>query len=124
MPLQCRQLTLMPSLGLQISMYFQSVYYLNLNIGKENPKSKAFYIAYSTALMILITIALASNLFFGQAMWIEHRDVDGGPVAYFAGNIAAWYNTFGTAADVTANVLGDGLMVCSDRKCACRTFTS
>lgn len=97
--------------GLQISMYFQSVYYLNLNVGKENHKSKAFYIAYSTALMILITIALAANLFFGQAMWIEHRDVDGGPVAYFAGNIAAWYNTFGTAADVTANVLGDGLML-------------
>jgi len=44
-------------------------------------------------------------------MWIEHRDVDGGPVAFFGANIAAWYNTFGTAADVTANVLGDGLML-------------
>ncbi|KAJ6570158.1 hypothetical protein DFH09DRAFT_1154196 [Mycena vulgaris] len=44
-------------------------------------------------------------------MWIEHRDVEGGPVAYFSDNIAAWYNTFGTASDVTANVLGDGLML-------------
>lgn len=60
---------------------------------------------------------------------LEHRDVEGGPVAFFSGmwkqylvsahaflrifadNIAAWYNTLGTAADVTANVLGDGLMV-------------
>jgi hypothetical protein len=31
--------------------------------------------------------------------------------AFFGENIAAWYNTLGTAADVTANVLGDGLMV-------------
>jgi hypothetical protein len=44
-------------------------------------------------------------------MWIEHRDIEGGPVAYFTINIAAWYNTLGTAADVAANILGDGLMV-------------
>ncbi|KAJ6577398.1 hypothetical protein B0H19DRAFT_871059, partial [Mycena capillaripes] len=42
---------------------------------------------------------------------LQHRDVDGGPVAYFFNNIAIWYNTFGTAADVTANALGDGLML-------------
>jgi len=90
-------------------MFFQSVYYLNA--GKGSRRSKTFYIGYSTAMMILITFALACNLFFGQAMWIEHRDVAGGPVAYFGENIAAWYNTLGTAADVTANVLGDGLML-------------
>jgi len=44
-------------------------------------------------------------------MWIEHRDVEGGPAAFFGENVAAWYNTLGTAADVTANVFGDGLMV-------------
>ncbi|KAJ7510315.1 hypothetical protein B0H11DRAFT_1183637 [Mycena galericulata] len=90
-------------------MYFQSVYYLNASRG--SPRSKNFYIGYSTVLMVFITIALASNLFFGQAMWIEHRDVPGGPVAFFGDNIAAWYNTWGTAADVTANVMGDGLML-------------
>lgn len=108
-------------------MFFQSVYYLN--IGPGSRQSKMFYIGYSALLMVLITIALACNQFFGQvranlprqtrlsntfnaqAMWIEHRDVDGGPVAFFFDNIAAWYNTLGTASDVTANVLGDGLMV-------------
>ncbi|KAJ7746596.1 hypothetical protein B0H16DRAFT_1726321 [Mycena metata] len=95
--------------GLQMSMFFQSVYHLH--IGEGTRRSKIFYIGYSAALMALITIALACNLFFGQAMWIEHRDVDGGPVEFFADNIAAWYNTLGTAADVTANFLGDGLML-------------
>ncbi|KAJ6570247.1 hypothetical protein DFH09DRAFT_425544 [Mycena vulgaris] len=95
--------------GIQISMFFQSVYYLN--VGPGSRKSKMFYIGYSTAMMVLITFALSCNFFFGQAMWIEHRDVEGGPVAFFGENIAAWYNTLGTAADVTANFLGDALML-------------
>jgi hypothetical protein len=95
--------------GLQISMCFQSVYYLN--VGEGSRKSKMFYSGFSATLLALITIALACNLWFGQSMWIEHRNVAGGPVAFFGENIAAWYNTLGTAADVTANVLGDGLML-------------
>jgi hypothetical protein len=53
-------------------MFFQSVYYLNA--GEGSRRSKRFYIGFSATLMALITIALACNLFFGQEMWIEHRD--------------------------------------------------
>ncbi|KAF7330354.1 hypothetical protein MVEN_02473700 [Mycena venus] len=95
--------------GIELCMCFMSFYFLWTS--PKNEKSRYFYIAYSGVLLVLITIALASNEFFGQMMWIEHRDFPGGPVAYFTANIAAWYNTFGTAADVTANVLGDGLML-------------
>lgn len=90
-------------------MFFLSAHFLWTS--PKADKSRFFYIAYSGALLILITIAMSCNLFFGQMMWIEHRDVDGGPVAFFDSNIAAWYNTFGTAADVTADILGEGLMV-------------
>ncbi|KAJ7039589.1 hypothetical protein C8F04DRAFT_996625 [Mycena alexandri] len=95
--------------GVELTMFFMSSYFLW--IGSKRDKSRYIYIAYSATLLVLITIAMACNLWFGQEMWIEHRDVDGGPVAFFGANIAAWYNTFGTAADVTANVLGDGLML-------------
>ncbi|KAJ7116415.1 hypothetical protein C8R44DRAFT_207963 [Mycena epipterygia] len=95
--------------GIELCMFFLSAYFL-WNSPKAD-KSKYVYIAYSGALLILITIAMSCNLFFGQMMWIEHRDFPGGPVAFFSTNIAAWYNTFGTAADVTANILGDGLML-------------
>ncbi|KAF7312205.1 hypothetical protein MIND_00233400 [Mycena indigotica] len=99
--------------GLQLSMYLQSMYHLNVDTAnlKAKRSSKVFYMAYSSLLLVLITIAFAANLWFGEAMWIEHRDIEGGPVEFFGENIAAWYNTFGTAADVTANVLGDGLML-------------
>ncbi|KAJ7815346.1 hypothetical protein B0H13DRAFT_1514060, partial [Mycena leptocephala] len=94
--------------GVELCMFFMSAYFL---WNSKADKSRFIYIAYSATLLVLITIAMACNLFFGQQMWIEHRDVDGGPVAFFGGNIAAWYNTLGTAADVTANVLGDALML-------------
>ncbi|KAJ7039532.1 hypothetical protein C8F04DRAFT_1254813 [Mycena alexandri] len=115
--------------GLQMSMFFQSVYHLN--IGEGTRRSKIFYIGYvlggidgfnhncprvqpllwfvSDLILSLSPNPRGKNQ--GQAMWIEHRDVDGGPVAFFGENIAAWYNTLGTAADVTANFLGDGLML-------------
>ncbi|KAJ7220038.1 hypothetical protein GGX14DRAFT_338348, partial [Mycena pura] len=93
--------------GIEICMFFMSAHFMCT----RPRRSTFFYIAYSGTLLVLITIAMACNLFFGQMMWIEHRDVDGGPVAFYVGNIAAWYNTLGTAADVTANVLGDGLML-------------
>ncbi|KAK7032903.1 hypothetical protein R3P38DRAFT_2919620 [Favolaschia claudopus] len=96
--------------GLQLSMYFQTIY-LSLNTSEGSRRTRTFNIVFSTALLCFITVALACNLFFGQAMWIEHRDFEGGPAAYFGENIAAWYNTLGTAADVTANVLGDGMML-------------
>lgn len=91
-------------------MWIQSVYYLSAGPGSF--RRKLFYIAYGGVLLVLITISTAANLFYGEAMWIEHRDVPGGPAAYFSENEALWYNTLGTATDVTANVLGDGLMVC------------
>jgi hypothetical protein len=49
---------------------------------------------------------------FGQYMWIEHRDVEGGPPAYVAEHISDWYNTWGTAAGIMMNFMSDGLLVC------------
>ncbi|KAF7330295.1 hypothetical protein MVEN_02467400 [Mycena venus] len=95
--------------GIQMCMFVMSTYFLSTS--SKADKSRYIYIGYSATLLVLITIAMAANLFFGQMMWIEHRDFDGGPVAFFGANITAWYNTFGTAADVTANILGDALML-------------
>ncbi|KAJ7150143.1 hypothetical protein C8R43DRAFT_498378 [Mycena crocata] len=96
--------------GVQMSMLFVSLWFFQSG-GPGSRKSRRFYAGFSGLLMVLITIALSCNLFFGQAMWIEHRNFEGGPAAFFAENIAIWYNTLGTTADVCANFLGDGLML-------------
>ncbi|KAF7375126.1 hypothetical protein MSAN_00399000 [Mycena sanguinolenta] len=95
--------------GIELCMCFMSAYFL-WN-GPKSDSNRYFYIAYSALLLVLVTIAMSCNLFFGQMMWIEHRDVEGGPVQFFQDNIAAWYNTLGTGADVGCNILGDGLMI-------------
>nr|GAT60884.1 predicted protein [Mycena chlorophos] len=97
--------------GVQMCMFVLSVYFLNTSTSTAASKSRYVYIAYGFALLILTTIAMAANLFYGQMMWIEHRDEPGGPVVYFATHITAWYNTFGTAASVAADVLSNGLML-------------
>ncbi|KAJ7231651.1 hypothetical protein C8J57DRAFT_1730094 [Mycena rebaudengoi] len=95
--------------GIQICMFFMSTYFLWTN--PKTDKTRYVYIGYSAALLVLITVAMSANLYYGEQMWINHRDFEGGPAAYFGTHISDWYNTFGTAADVTANVLGDGLML-------------
>ena len=70
-----------------------------------------FYASYCIVLMIFFSIAMSSNFIFGQFMWIDHRDVPGGPPAYLATHITDWYNTFGTAASVALVFTADSLMV-------------
>ncbi|KAJ6495049.1 hypothetical protein C8R45DRAFT_1133228 [Mycena sanguinolenta] len=95
--------------GIQLCMFFMSTC---LFISSSRAaRSKYFYVGFSGTLLLLITIAMSCNLIFGQMMWIEHRDIPGGPMAYFSADVAAWYNTLGTAADIAADILGDGLML-------------
>lgn len=44
-------------------------------------------------------------------MWIDHRDVPGGPSQYLVDSSAAWWNDWGTAADIVVNIMGDGFLV-------------
>jgi hypothetical protein len=72
---------------------------------------RLFYTCYGGLLLLLLTISAASNDAFCELMWIEKRNNPGGPPAFFAANLAAWYNVFGTAADCVLNILTDGLLV-------------
>jgi hypothetical protein len=57
---------------------------------------------------------MSTTLLFGQFMWINHRDVPGGPAAYFVLNNDIWFTTLGTAATVTVIFMSDALMVCAN----------
>ncbi|KAK0226228.1 hypothetical protein IW262DRAFT_1360609 [Armillaria fumosa] len=95
--------------GVDIVIFFQSVYYLVYSTTET--KSKIMYTAYGTVLFILLTISVVANGYFGQLVWVEHGDFPGGSGAYYLANLTLWLNTFGTAADAVANILGDGLLL-------------
>lgn len=62
-------------------------------------------------LLILMTFAFATNAVMGQLMWINHRNDEGGPLAYFAASTNSWFETLGTSLDVVANIMADALLV-------------
>jgi hypothetical protein len=98
------------SLGMQLFMFFLSNYFL-LCSSTDTRKESFFYIFYSSVMLILWTVASSCNAAFGQKIWIDFRDVPGGPAAYLYDNLSAWYNTLGTVTGICMNFLADGLLV-------------
>ncbi|KAH9485865.1 hypothetical protein JR316_0002780 [Psilocybe cubensis] len=78
---------------------------------RQEARRNNFYIAYSMTLLILMTFAFATNAVMGQLMWINHRDYEGGPLAYYAASANSWFETLGTSMDVVANIMADALLV-------------
>lgn len=96
--------------GIELFTFFAAVYCIR---GRSSSyrKGRVIYVAYGGVLLTLVTIAVATDGLWGQYMWIDRRNYPGGPLGFFAASENAWYNVFGSAADATANILGDGLLV-------------
>ena len=93
-------------------MFIQSAYYLAYS---PNPRpKKAFFIAYGGLLCLLVNITLAGNQIEGLFTWIVHRDGPGGPEAYLDATLSAWFDVFGTASIITADIIGNALLVSTE----------
>ncbi|KAG2114520.1 hypothetical protein DEU56DRAFT_188549 [Suillus clintonianus] len=90
-------------------LYAYSTYLIMAS--KQPMPRRLFYISFGGLQVILLTVSGAANAAFCELMWIEKRNDPGGPSAFFAANLADWYNVFGTATDSAANILTDGLML-------------
>lgn len=77
----------------------------------RSSRSNAFFLFFSTALLCLNTVFVATEAVFGEEMWIVNKDYPGGQDAYLNDFAAVWYQTFGTAASIALNLLSDGLLV-------------
>ncbi|CAA7269971.1 unnamed protein product [Cyclocybe aegerita] len=96
--------------GLLVYMYAHSlVSYLKSS--KSDRRLHTTYIVFATVSLSLCTIAVFVNVVFMQFMWIDHRDVEGGPFGYFVANNAIWFQVFGTAASQVQNFMADGLLL-------------
>ncbi len=96
-------------IGIQISLFIQSSYYLAYS--PSTLSKKAFFIAYGGLLCILVNITLAGNQIEGFFTWIVHRDGPGGPEEYLDATLSAWFDVFGTASIITADIIGNALLV-------------
>jgi hypothetical protein len=96
--------------GIELFTFFAAAYCV-LGRSASYRKGRIFYIVYGGVLLTLVTIAVVTDGLWGQYMWIDRRNYAGGPLGFFAASENAWYNVFGSAADATANILGDGLLL-------------
>ncbi|KAI0755664.1 hypothetical protein C8Q74DRAFT_1360755 [Fomes fomentarius] len=116
-----------------MSSLFQNAYYLAINFNavlygaelvlysitmqtlchgeKTWSRGDKFYIGFSTAMLLLITVYMSTEAVFGQEMWIVNSNFPGGATAWFAENASVWYQTLGTASSVALNLLSDALLI-------------
>ena len=91
-------------------LYFMTVRIMLSRKHRHAPRDK-WFLCFSTALLCLNTIFVATQAVFGEEMWIVNANYLGGMDAYLGDFASVWYQTLGTAASIVLNLLADGLMV-------------
>ncbi|KAI9068960.1 hypothetical protein FKP32DRAFT_1560646 [Trametes sanguinea] len=116
-----------------MSSLFQNAYYIGINFNailygvelvlygmtmnelvsrrKKWTRTDKVYMAFSTALLVLITIYMSTEAVFGEEMWIVNQNTPGGPLGFLVENADIWYQTMGTTASVILNLCSDALLI-------------
>ncbi|KAI0340440.1 hypothetical protein BDW22DRAFT_1309572, partial [Trametopsis cervina] len=95
--------------GVDMVMYFTTV--RELLVRKRAGKPWKFFLAYSTALFLLLTIDISINAVWGENMWITARDQPGGVPVFIGTQLADWYQAWGSSAAVGLVLMSDALLV-------------
>lgn len=81
------------------------------------PKQKmaTWQFIYVFVMFALGTFEIAGNVKFYEKMWIDERNILGGPFVWVTKHFGDPVNTFANAADATAILLQDSVLVSQDR---------
>ncbi|KAF8549710.1 hypothetical protein OG21DRAFT_1420900 [Imleria badia] len=96
--------------GVELVLYFQTMA-IFLGRRRHRHKSDIFYAAFSTVMLVLITIWVAALAMFGQKMWLLDRNYPGGPMAYHTANSSSLYMDCGRMALIILQQMTDALMI-------------
>ncbi|KAH9850921.1 hypothetical protein C2E23DRAFT_734047 [Lenzites betulinus] len=96
--------------GVELVVYAATIRALR-RPGRTSRSTDTFLVAFSTVLLLLNTVFVATEAVFGEELWIVNVDYPGGQEAYLAAFASVWYQTFGTAASITLNLLSDALLI-------------
>ncbi|EGO00656.1 hypothetical protein SERLA73DRAFT_105004 [Serpula lacrymans var. lacrymans S7.3] len=95
--------------GVELVMYFTIVHTLFKKPFRT--RSDHFFLLYSTALLVLVSIDIATNAVWGEMMWINGQDRVGGVPAFIAEEVSVWYETLSSTSVVALIFLGDALLI-------------
>ncbi|KAI0710873.1 hypothetical protein C8Q76DRAFT_798391 [Earliella scabrosa] len=100
--------------GVELVLYFASV---KIMLGSktrrdaETARGNTVLLWLSSGQLVMITISLIVQCFFGEAMWITNENYPGGTAAYFGAHASVWYETLGSAACVVLSLMSDGFLI-------------
>ncbi|KAG9311429.1 hypothetical protein JVU11DRAFT_8542 [Chiua virens] len=97
--------------GIELVLYFKTMRVLLTATGRARKRSNIFYVAFSSIMLFLVTIWVASGAIFGEKMWIIDARYPGGLDQYWKTNISVWYMDCGTTAVILLQLMTDGLMI-------------
>ena len=95
--------------GVNLVLYAETMY-IYITQGR-NQRSARFFMSFSTATLILITIFVALQSILGQETWIINADYPGGSAAYSAAIESIWWQTMATTSAIALQLLSDALWV-------------
>lgn len=96
--------------GVELVLYFNTMQ-AYLDKQSEHRPSDKFYMIFSTIILLLITIFVATQLLLGQETWIINAGYPGGTLAYFVAHLSVWYQTMGSVASILLQLMTDGLLI-------------
>ncbi|KAI0055760.1 hypothetical protein BV25DRAFT_1815157 [Artomyces pyxidatus] len=96
--------------GMELVLYEMTMHKL-LSSKARNTRRERFLILFSTAILVLVTTALSTQVVFGEEMWIVNTNFPGGQDAYLQQFAAVWYQTLGTTASFTLNCFASGFLI-------------
>ncbi|KAF8121022.1 hypothetical protein EV363DRAFT_1135170, partial [Boletus edulis] len=70
-----------------------------------------FYAIFSRVMLLINTVWSSTQGILGEKMRAVNANFSGGPDAYWASNVSAWYKDTGTAAITVLQLMTDGLTI-------------
>ena len=102
-----------------MSVFSVAVYYMIIHPSHKptnTTTSKFHRIPWAPFLLTFTFFALgvfqvAGNIKFFEKMWIDERNIEGGPIGWLTEHFSDPVNTFASVAYILANFLMDGMLV-------------
>ncbi|KAM5531437.1 hypothetical protein V8D89_014894 [Ganoderma adspersum] len=98
--------------GVAVMLYLMSArLILKSRRAQHRGQSDKWLFVLNTGLIVMITIYLIAQNFFGQEMWVINEGYPGGSGQYYSDHAAVWYQTMGSAASVVLCLMSDAFLI-------------
>ena len=103
--------------GIELLLYFKTIRTIILLSNRgAHKKPNLFFVLFSSMMVFLITVWIATQVIYGQNMWLD-ADFPGGPDAYWKASIGVWYMGWAAMTVIILQLMTDAFMVRHARGC-------